>query len=77
MFISYNYPYLELDISCSKGTYIRSIANDIGKILGCGAYLEKLTRTRLGKYYLEDAIDQNKLTDIDLIKNNIKNENYL
>jgi tRNA pseudouridine55 synthase len=59
--ISYNYPYIELKIICSKGTYIRSIANDLGQKLDCGAYLKELTRTRCGKFYLKDAIDQNDL----------------
>jgi tRNA pseudouridine55 synthase len=42
---------------CSTGTYIRSLANDVGQALGCGAYLSSLCRTRIGRYVLEDAID--------------------
>jgi len=41
-------------IVCSKGTYIRTIANDFGKKLGCGAYLKTLKRTRIGQYFLEN-----------------------
>lgn len=56
-FLSYEYPYLCLKIACSKGTYIRSLAEDIGLALGCGAHLNSLTRTRSGLYSLADCID--------------------
>lgn len=59
--LSYNYPELTLKISCSKGTYIRSIASDLGKMLGCGAHLKKLTRTRCGPYLLKDCMDGKQL----------------
>jgi len=61
--LSYSYPYIELEITCSKGTYIRAIANDLGKMLGCGAYLHTLIRERCGEFYLKDAIDQNTLDE--------------
>ena len=61
--ISYNYPELILDISCSKGTYIRAIAHDLGKSLGCGAHLKKLTRTRCGPYSLKDCLSGQELYD--------------
>ena len=71
---NYTYPFLDLHIKCSKGTYIRSLANDIGQDLGCGAYLLSLTRTRCGPFLLEDCIDQEKLLsdEIDLTKHIIK-----
>jgi tRNA pseudouridine55 synthase len=47
---------LVLDVRCSKGTYIRVLADDIGKALGCGAYLTGLRRTRTAGFLLEDAI---------------------
>jgi tRNA pseudouridine55 synthase len=50
-----NLPYLCFRISCSKGTYIRAIARDLGKISGCGAHLTSLCRTRIGPYHLRDA----------------------
>jgi len=59
--ISYSYPEIQFNISCSKGTYIRSIACDFGRVLGCGAYLKKLTRTRCGPYSLKDCLDGNLL----------------
>ena len=43
-------------VVCSKGTYIRSLAHDLGKALGCGAHLTELVRTRIGDYKLEDAL---------------------
>lgn len=50
-------PEVDFKISCSKGTYIRSIAHDFGKSLDNGAHLSKLTRTKIGAFQLEDAID--------------------
>lgn len=55
--ISYDYPHITLDITCSKGTYIRSIAHEIGEKLGCCAHLAKLQRTRSGQFHLKDCID--------------------
>jgi tRNA pseudouridine55 synthase len=49
-------PLVTLEIECSKGTYIRSIANDLGEGLGCGAYLKELTRTRYGIFNIRDAV---------------------
>lgn len=54
--IEYDFPFIRLLISCSKGTYIRSLAHDIGQRLGCGAYLSALRRTRVGHFELEDAL---------------------
>ena len=49
-------PRVDFRVVCSKGTYIRSLANDFGKLLGSGAYLEKLCRTRIGDFKLENAM---------------------
>jgi tRNA pseudouridine55 synthase len=49
-------PLVSFRVVCSTGTYIRSLANDIGAYLGCGAYLSSLCRTRIGEYSLKDAI---------------------
>ncbi len=48
-------PEIHFMVTCSKGTYIRSLAHDFGQSLGVGAYLKSLTRTSIGKYKLEDA----------------------
>lgn len=57
-FISYEYPYLTIEVDCSKGTYIRSLAHDIGQSLGCGAHLSSLTRLRSGSFTLGECIPQ-------------------
>jgi tRNA pseudouridine55 synthase len=49
-------PVIEFKILCSTGTYIRSLANDLGVALGCGAYLSELRRTRIGAFSVEDAV---------------------
>ncbi|HMG82531.1 MAG TPA: tRNA pseudouridine(55) synthase TruB [Ferruginibacter sp.] len=49
-------PVVEFKILCSTGTYIRSIANDLGTALGCGAYLSSLRRTAIGEFSVADAI---------------------
>jgi tRNA pseudouridine55 synthase len=51
----YEYPRLELEIHCGKGTYIRSLARDLGERLGCGALVEVLRRTRVGPFVPEQA----------------------
>lgn len=56
--IRYEYPLLELKVMCSKGTYIRSIAYDLGLKLGCGAHLSNLRRTRSGKFCIQDCISE-------------------
>ena len=48
-------PIVEFRIACSKGTYIRSMAHDLGQLLGVGAYLNKLRRTKIGDYRVEEA----------------------
>lgn len=66
--ISYNYPMLEIEVACSKGTYIRSLAYDIGQFLGCGAHLFELARTRSGAFRIEECIHQDllKMKELDL-----------
>jgi tRNA pseudouridine55 synthase len=61
--LSYNYPELKIHVACSKGTYIRSLAHDIGNALGTFAHLSALRRTRSGDFKLEDAIVQEKISD--------------
>jgi tRNA pseudouridine55 synthase len=54
--LEYNYPLLRIKVQCGKGVYIRSLARDIGKVLGVGGYLSALERTRVGQFRIEDAI---------------------
>ncbi len=49
-------PHIHFKVSCSKGTYIRSLAHDLGKYLGCGGYLSALRRTRVGHFNIDNAI---------------------
>jgi tRNA pseudouridine55 synthase len=49
-------PVVDFRVVCSTGTYIRSLAHDVGAALGCGAYLSRLCRTRIGEFTLEDAL---------------------
>lgn len=64
---------LELSIECSKGTYIRSLANDIGKSLDTYGHLIKLIRVRAGKFYINQAVKLEELKNIDDVKANLKN----
>ncbi len=50
------HPVLTLDVACSSGTYIRSLARDIGEALGCGAYMSGLVRTQHGRFNLKDSV---------------------
>ena len=53
--LDYSYPTLKIRCHVSSGTYIRTLAEDIGKKLGTGAYLTALRRTKIGDYHIEDA----------------------
>ena len=54
--LNYEYPELKIKVHCSSGTYIRTLAEDIGKTLGTGAYLTALRRTEIGTFSIKDAI---------------------
>ncbi|MBO7055205.1 MAG: tRNA pseudouridine(55) synthase TruB [Bacteroidales bacterium] len=62
--LEYNLPHITIKVSCSKGTYIRSLARDIGEELKCGAYLTALQRTKVGEVGLEDCITIEKFQEI-------------
>lgn len=53
-------PDVSFKVSCSKGTYIRSLAHDFGQAVGVGGYLKKLVRTSVGDFQLSDAVDLNE-----------------
>jgi tRNA pseudouridine55 synthase len=59
--VSSDLPYLKLKVSCSKGTYIRSLANDLGERLGCHAYLKDLVRVSYGPFKIDDAVTPDQL----------------
>ncbi|MFH1012252.1 MAG: tRNA pseudouridine(55) synthase TruB [Candidatus Peregrinibacteria bacterium] len=54
--LDYKYPLLKIRVQCGKGFYMRSLARDLGQILGGGGYLSSLERTRVGQYAIEQAI---------------------
>ncbi|MDO8558490.1 MAG: tRNA pseudouridine(55) synthase TruB [bacterium] len=60
--IRYEWPELEIEVVCGSGTYIRALARDIGEELHCGAYVEKLARTRIGPYTIEEAVHPEDLS---------------
>lgn len=57
--------YLELDILCSKGTYIRSIAHDLGQVLGCGAHVVELRRLGVGDFKIDEAVTLEQIEDLE------------
>jgi tRNA pseudouridine55 synthase len=59
--ISWRRPVATLEVECSKGTYIRSLAHDLGQALGCGAHLKSLIRTRCGLFDIRDAVSISQL----------------
>jgi tRNA pseudouridine55 synthase len=68
--IAIQMPVVEFKVVCSTGTYIRSLANDFGEALGCGAYLSLLRRTRIGTFNVDDALTIEKFTEqIQVLKN--------
>lgn len=64
--VSYEWPKLVINMDCSSGTYVRSLAHDLGQKLGCGAYLGELVRTMVGHFALEGAIELDDLTPEDI-----------
>jgi tRNA pseudouridine55 synthase len=59
---SYEYPKVRFTTEVSSGTYIRSLVEDVGKVLGSGAYMNGLRRTKVGKYSIADAISPEEIT---------------
>lgn len=59
--IAWEPPLISVDVICSKGTYIRSLARDLGAALGCGAHLQSLRRTAVGAFTIEHAVPLDRL----------------
>jgi len=66
--VSDDSPFLDIRVVCSKGTYIRTLGADIGKALGCGAYLTALRRIRSGCFHVRDSVDGKYLQEDDARK---------
>jgi tRNA pseudouridine55 synthase len=62
--VSWQAPFLRLSVTCSKGTYIRVLGEDIGAALGCGAHLNALRRTAVGKLSIAEALTLEQLADL-------------
>lgn len=71
---SINLPRVEFSVTCSKGTYIRTLCNDIGEKLECYGCMEDLTRTRSGNFSMEDSLT---LEEVETLKNNGKLEQHI
>lgn len=61
--IDWQPPVVTVEIDCGKGTYIRSLANDLGQMLGCGAYLKNLARLRCGVFDIADSVTIDELEE--------------
>ena len=59
-----NLPRVRMEVSCSKGTYIRTLCHDIGEKLGCGACMEELIRTRVSRFQLEDSLTLSRVQEL-------------
>jgi tRNA pseudouridine55 synthase len=65
-FLLQNYlpPYLDFEVKCSSGTYIRTLAHDLGRQLGCGAHLAELVRTEIGEFQVKDSFALEEIKDL-------------
>lgn len=63
-FTEINLPSIHFEVVCSKGTYVRSLVRDLGQMLGVGAYLKSLRRTRIGEFNVNDARTISEWSDI-------------
>ena len=57
-------PRVRMEVTCSKGTYIRTLCHDIGNLLGTGGCMEELTRTKVGRFELKDSLKLEELSDL-------------
>ena len=71
---AYSPPYIDFEVRCSSGTYIRTLAHDLGQKLGCGAHLSELVRTEIGEFKLQDALT---LEEIRMLQENGETEKFL
>ena len=62
--LSIEFPLVEFEIKCSKGTYIRSIARDFGEKLNSGAFLSELRRTKIGNFSVDDALSVAQIKEL-------------
>lgn len=60
----FNLPFVEIKVSCSKGTYVRTLCDDIGEALGVGAHITALKRTRVGDFFINNAVSIEGLEEV-------------
>lgn len=61
--LKFNLPDVEFIMSCSKGTYVRQLAEDVGEVLGCGACISQIERTKVGPFEIKDAVAMENLNE--------------
>ena len=66
--LQYQPPDVEFLMSCSKGTYVRQLAEDVGEVLGCGACISQIERTKVGPFDIKDATDLENLNESHILK---------
>ena len=66
--ISLELPFLTLRVHCGSGTYIRSLAHDLGQLLGCGGYVKELRRIKIGRLEVKNAVSLDSLVSFDIGK---------
>ena len=54
--IDFSSPFVKFRLDCSKGTYVRQVAEDAGEVLGCGACITEIRRTKVGPFSIDDAV---------------------
>ncbi len=62
--LRYEWPEVDLEVTCSKGTYVRQLTSDMGKKLGCGAYVQELRRLASGKFTVDRSVSLHELAEI-------------
>ncbi|MCD8483054.1 MAG: tRNA pseudouridine(55) synthase TruB [Verrucomicrobia bacterium] len=63
---SFDLPYLQFTVACSKGTYVRTLAHDLGQKLGCGGMLTELRRTEIDRFQIEDSLELADFEEMDI-----------
>ena len=61
--LGFNSPHVEFYLECSKGTYVRQIADDVGRVLGCGACISQIERTQVGEFNIGEAVSLKDLNE--------------
>lgn len=77
--LKFESPEIYFFVHCSKGTYVRCLADEVGKVLGVGATLSSLSRTRIGNFYLTDALEYESFDtqSLDQIQKALRKDDYL